>query len=91
MSFAAEIRTKATTLWHIQRVKGLVRAHALIGPHALVTVTEFHCTDPACPGLATRITIFGIDLIRREVIVHRPVAGITADDLRDVTTAGPRD
>lgn len=90
MSFAAEIRDKATTLWHIQRVKGLVRDHAQIGPHALVTVTEFHCTDPACPGLATRITIFGIDLLRREVVLHRPVAEITAGDLRGVTPKAPR-
>lgn len=90
MSFAAEIRDKATTLWHIQRVKGLVRDHAQIGPHALITVTEFHCTDPACPGLATRITVFGIDLMRREVILHRPVAQITAHELRNVTATRPR-
>lgn len=86
MSFATELRQKASKLWHIQRVKGLVRAHARAGPNALITVVEVECDDPACPGPATRITILGIDLIRRSLLIHRPVADVTVTDMRQPVT-----
>jgi len=81
MSFAADLREKASTLWHIQRVKILVREHMRLGPNALVTVAEVVCSDPECPGPATQITILGVDLIRRTLLVHRSVAEVTAGDL----------
>ena len=82
MSFATELRQKASRLWHIQRVKALARAHTTPGPNALITVTEVECDDPACPGPATHITILGIDLVRRSLLIHRPVADVTAADMR---------
>ncbi len=81
MSFAADLREKACTLWHIQRVKYLVREYSQPGPNALITVTEVECLDPQCPGPATQITILGLDLIRRSLLIHRPVAQVTAEDL----------
>ncbi len=82
MSFATDLREKACTLWHIQRVKYLVREHTQPGQNALISVTEVECPDPTCPGPATQITILGIDLIRRAILIHRPVAQVTAEDLR---------
>ncbi len=86
MSFAADLRQKATQLWHIQRVKGLARAQSGLGPHTLITVAEIACNDPACPGPATQITILGVDLIRRSFVIHRPVSDVTAADLCHPTT-----
>lgn len=81
MSFAADLRQRASQLWHIQRVKALARAQSGLGPNVLISVTEVACDDPACPGPATQITILGIDLIRRSVLIHRPVAEVTVSDM----------
>ncbi|MEY8802039.1 hypothetical protein AB9K35_17225 [Leisingera sp. XS_AS12] len=81
MSFAAQIKGKATTLWHIQRVKHLVRDMAGAGQLALITVVEMDCDDPGCPGPTTHVTILGVDLTRRVVTVHLPVHAIRAAHL----------
>lgn len=81
MSFGADLCEKAHTLWHLQRVKRLVRDRTQLGPGALITVAEVDCNVPACPGRATQITILGFDLMRRALLIHRPVAQITAADL----------
>ncbi|MCC5958490.1 MAG: hypothetical protein JJU08_04045 [Rhodobacteraceae bacterium] len=81
MNFAADLCDRASTLWHIQRVRYLVRTHAQIGPNALITVAQFDCPDPACPGPKTQITILGFDLMRRSLLIHLPVADIMAEDL----------
>lgn len=81
MSFAADLRKRASKLWHIQRVKALAREHVRFGSNALVTVTEVDCDDPACPGPATQITILGIDLTRRSFLIHRPLADVTVADM----------
>lgn len=82
MSFAADLRQRTSKFWHIQRVKALVREHTTLGPNALITVTEVECQDPACLGPATQITILGIDLVRKSFLIHRPVADVTAADMR---------
>lgn len=68
-------------LWHIQRVRRLVRDHGPFGAQCLINVTEVICTDPACPGPATQINVTGFDLIRRTYLVHRSAAAITAADI----------
>lgn len=68
-------------LWHVQRVKRLVRERAQLGSHALVSVVEVACDDPNCPGPATQITILGLDMVRRRFMIHVPVAAITDADL----------
>lgn len=76
---AAAIRQKAVLLWHLQRVKRLVRAR--VGGQCMVHLTEITCADPDCPGPATQISVTGIDLVRRVVVIHRPVAAITESDV----------
>ena len=81
MSLASDMRDKAAMLWHMQRVKRMVREKSRLGPHALVSVVEVPCDDPECPGPATQITVLGLDMIRRGFLVHLPVASITEADL----------
>jgi len=68
-------------LWHLQRVKRLVRERSQLGPNVLVSVVEVPCDDPNCPGPATQITILGLDMVRRRFMVHLPAASITEADL----------
>lgn len=68
-------------LWHVQRVKHMIRERMHLGNQAFVSVRESPCEDPACPGPATQITILGLDMVRRGFVIHRPVATITEADL----------
>lgn len=81
MSFAAQITEKATTIWHIQRVKRLVRDLIAVGPLTLITVVEIDCDDPNCPGPATQITVLAADLVRRRATLHLSVHDIQEADL----------
>jgi len=81
MSLMAEFRTRTATLWHLQRVKRLVREVFAFGPHVVISVAEVPCPDADCPGPATRITVLGPDLTRRVIVIHRPASEISADDL----------
>jgi len=72
-------------LWHVQRVKRMVRERMPLGNHALVSVAEVPCDDPACPGPATQITIVGLDMVRRGFVIHVPVAAITEADLAAIS------
>ncbi len=75
------MRQRAVTLWHIQRVKRLVRDAGRLGPQTIVSVAEVICADPDCPGLATQVTIVGLDLVRRTRVIHRPLVAVTAVDV----------
>jgi hypothetical protein len=81
MTLPSDLRKKAALLWHIQRIKRLVRESGAFGPHTLISVTEITCDDPTCPGPATQITILSLDLMRHVFIIHRPVIAVTASDL----------
>lgn len=86
MSLASDMRDRAATLWHIQRVKRMVRERAQLGNHVLVSIVEIACDDPACPGPATQITILGLDMVRRGFVIHMPVFEITRADLDGIGT-----
>lgn len=73
------VRKGVQAFWHGQRIKRLLRAR--FGTQSLISVVETHCTDPDCPGPATQITILGFDMVRRCVVLHRPVAEVTEADL----------
>ena len=73
-------------LWHTRRVKRMIRERIHLGNHALISVTEITCDDPACRGPATQITILGLDMIRRGFVIHLPVAAITEADLSVIGT-----
>lgn len=75
----ASVKKSVQVLWHGQRVKRLLRAR--FGTQSLISVVETHCADPQCPGPATQITILGFDMVRRCVVLHRPVAEVTAADV----------
>jgi len=81
VSLASDMRDRAAMLWHVRRVKRLLRARSRLGPHALVSVVEVPCDDPDRPGPATQITILGLDMVRRRFMVHLPVASITEAEL----------
>lgn len=81
MKLADQIRDKAAAVWHFGRLRRLVRAEAGLAPQVLVSVAEIPCQDPACPGPATQITILGMDLTRRVMVIHRPAAEVSAADI----------
>lgn len=85
MTFAVgprPLRRSMWVLWHMQRIKRLVRAQ--LATDAVIMVAEIHCCDPACPGTATQITILGFDLRRRVLVLHRPLAEVSGADLDEV-------
>ncbi|NBB96573.1 MAG: hypothetical protein GVY34_00120 [Alphaproteobacteria bacterium] len=78
MSFAGDIRLTAGVIWHRQRIKRLVREVLGVPPQTLSSVAEITCDDPACPGLATQITILPLDLTRRDFVIHCLAAEVSA-------------
>ncbi|RJE79148.1 hypothetical protein [Paracoccus sp. JM45] len=86
MNLAAQMKERAATLWHFQRIRRLVRQQEGSGSQAMVSVTQIFCQDPACPGPATQITVMGLDLLRRVVVIHRPLDQV---ELADIRTAFP--
>jgi hypothetical protein len=83
--FATQMRDKAVMLWHMHRIRRLVRDKVPAGAQCLIQITQVACTDPACPGPATQISVTGFDLIRRTYLIHRPAAAITEADLAVLT------
>lgn len=81
MKLAEQIRDKAGAVWHFGRVRRLVRSEAGLAPQVLVSVAEIPCEDPACAGPATQITILGMDLTRRVMVIHRPAAEVVTTDI----------
>ncbi|SMR83998.1 hypothetical protein SAMN04488030_0140 [Aliiroseovarius halocynthiae] len=69
------------TLWHSQRIKGLVRERVGQGAQCLVSVREVMCTDPACEGLATEIRVTTLQFREIRVQVHKPADQVTAADI----------
>jgi len=78
---ADQIRDRAAAMRHFGRLHRLVRAVAGLAPQVLVSVADIPCQDPACEGPATQVTILGMDLMRRVMVVHRPAAEASAADI----------
>ncbi|WP_136440980.1 bifunctional diaminohydroxyphosphoribosylaminopyrimidine deaminase/5-amino-6-(5-phosphoribosylamino)uracil reductase RibD [Pacificoceanicola onchidii] len=72
---------QAQTLFHIQRIKGLVREQLGAGPKGLVSLRETLCTDPACPGIATEIRIISPGFEERRGLVHKPLSEVEPSDI----------
>ncbi|CAM3220013.1 hypothetical protein PANO111632_08790 [Paracoccus nototheniae] len=81
MNLSAQIKDKAVALWHFQRVRRLVRQQPGVPLQVIVSVAEIPCEDPACSGPATQITVLGLDLVRRIMVIHRPVAEVTEAEI----------
>ena len=88
MSFTQEIRQKSAKLWHIRRVKRMVRDHLGLGPHALIGVVELPCALLDCPGPVTQISILGLELTRRVILLHCPLADIGVAELSSAFMEG---
>jgi hypothetical protein len=84
MTLVLDFRQKAAEIWHVQRIKTLVRTHMGLAPKVLISVVEIDCDDEICPGPATQITILTLDFVRRVFVIHRPLTEVTADDLPPV-------
>lgn len=77
-------RQTALTLWHVQRVKGLVRARLGSGMQCLVSVRETVCLDPACAGPATEVRIVTLGFQEIRTTVHKGVSEVVDADFAGV-------
>jgi len=68
-------------LWHVHRVKRLIRAHGGVGTQCLVSVRETYCDDPSCEGPATDVRIVWLDLRELKTMIHKAPPDITAQDV----------
>lgn len=73
-------RQKAQSLWHIQRVKRLVREH-IGGSQCIVSVRETICTDPGCEGPATEIRIITLACQEIRTVIHKSASEIEFADV----------
>ncbi|TVS04468.1 MAG: hypothetical protein EA407_04075 [Rhodobacteraceae bacterium] len=89
MSLALDIRQKSADLWHMQRVKRLVRHCFTLGPHVLIRVADLPCMDENCPEPVTQISVTGLDLTHQVIVVHRPLAEVSAADIADAAQVRP--
>ncbi|KEJ87755.1 hypothetical protein [Sulfitobacter donghicola] len=74
----------AKTLWHTQRVKGLVRERLGQGAACIVSVRETICTDPSCPGPATLVRITDLSFREKLLTIHKPVSKVGYPDIAEV-------
>ena len=81
MNVSHQIKKGAATLWHVQRIKRLIRDTTSVGQLSMITIVEVECTDSDCPGPATQITILSPDMIRRSINIHLPIHEIRAADI----------
>jgi hypothetical protein len=63
------------------RVKAWVTAALDPGDERTILVTELACTEPGCPPVETVIALLGPEE-REQWKLHKPVAAITASDVR---------
>jgi len=71
----------AKFLWHMQRVKRLVREHFGSGAACLISVREVICTDPDCAGPATEVRITSLSFCETRFTIHKPVSTVSHSDI----------
>lgn len=78
----SSLRKAAYTVWHVQRVKRLVRDRLGSGLHCFVSVREMICTDPECEGPATEIRITTLGWQEsKAVMIHKQLSKVTDSDV----------
>lgn len=75
------LRQMAQTLWHVQRIKRLVRDQFGHGAQLLVSVQETICTDPRCEGPATVVRSLMLDFRDTRATIHKPLVRVTSEDI----------
>ncbi|MCO5145693.1 MAG: nitrate reductase [Aquamicrobium sp.] len=73
-----------------RQIKAWVRALCSLDETVVVSVTELACRDEDCPDIETVIGIMRPGEAIETVRVHRPVAGVTQDDLALAVRGGNR-
>ena len=77
------LRQTAQTLWHVQRIKRLVRDRLGHGVQCLVSVRETICMDPGCEGPATEVRIVMLDFRETRSLIHKSLSQVSAADIAD--------
>lgn len=78
----SSLRKAAYTVWHVQRIKRLVRDRLGSGLHCVVSVREMICTDPECEGPATEIRVMTLGLQQfSAVTIHKHLSKVTSGDI----------
>ena len=75
------LREHASSFWHAQRVKRLVRDQLGHGAQCLVSVRETICTDPECEVPATEIRIVPLGFQEIRALVHKQPSQIVGSDV----------
>lgn len=78
------LRDRASSFWHAQRVKRLVRDQLGHGAQCLVSVRETVCTDPGCEGPATEIRIVTLGFQEIRALVHKQPSQIVGSDVATI-------
>ncbi|MBL3609931.1 hypothetical protein [Rhodovulum sulfidophilum] len=80
MSDQSALQT-AKVLWHLQRIKRLVRDRLGRGSAQLVSVRGTVCLDPGYPGPATEIRVVNLALMQTRFVIHKPADQVSAADV----------
>ncbi len=78
------LRKTAQALWHVQRIKRLVRDRLGEGAQCLVSVRETVCTDPLCAGPATKVRVVRLDFRETKATIHKSLAQVSMADIADL-------
>ena len=78
------LRSKAQSIWHIQRVKRLVRARLGGGAQCLISVREAYCRDPGCEGPITEIRIVSLGFRELKGVIHACPSEVQQADIADL-------
>lgn len=75
------LRQTARDLWHVQRIKRLVRDRIGGGAQCIVSVRETICTDPGCEGPATDIRVVTVAFTELRTMIHKGLSDVTDLDV----------
>lgn len=84
MPQATSLPEHARNMWHIQRVKRMIRDQLGAGAQCMISVQEIICTDPECPGPATQLRIVMINFHEISGLIHKTPAQVSAADVAAV-------
>jgi hypothetical protein len=71
-----------------RRLKALARHLFGANEDDAIVVNELRCTEPGCPPIETVVALLRQGAPTRQVKVHKPIADVTDDDLRDAFAHG---
>ena len=84
MKIEPTLGDRAKAIWHVQRVKQLVRDRIGGGAYCVVSVRETICTMPGCEGPATEIRIVTLGVKEVKALIHKKPHQIVRSDVAAV-------